>query len=227
MIHFPFALLPDDFTHLLKVNMQSSSKNFLELKQYFMTKPDMTFLLKNCFQDIDEAGNVDRIMKAVGWFGMRDRLANIYLHRLEHGVFPKAPPENECADILLFEDEFKRFTVDGYSRLFLLAFYLKFTLKDQKIKTHFREVITADEMMKCFVSGKSRIIKIDWMVVILSHFVSFFGIELCLTHLKNGNSFSELWKQLEEKQQRILTANLLSYGAAINEPDIFISDLIQ
>jgi hypothetical protein len=227
MNHFPFTFLPDDFTHLLRINMQSTSKGFTGLKDYFLQRPDMSFLLKHCFQDIDESGNVDRIMKAVGWFGMRDRLANIYLYRLEHGSFPRSAPENYCEDILKFEDQFKRFTVDGYSRAFLLAFYLKFMLADSKSTQHFLNYLQAPALLSFLSAGKSRAIKIDWLCVILFHFHQFLGEELCLLQLKKGSTFQALWKELKENQQIELTQNLLAYGAAINEPDLFVSDLIQ
>ena len=226
MIHFPFALLPDGFTHLLRANMQSTSKGFTGLKDYFIQRPDMSYLLKHCFQDIDESGNVDRIMKAVGWFGMRDRLASIYLHRLEHGSYPKGAPENLCEDILKFEEQFKRFTVDGYSRVFLLAFYVKFMLKDQKKSQEFVDYLEAPALFKCLQAGKSRAIKIDWLCVILYHFNVFLGPEECVEHLKKGTTFHNLWAKLSEDQQMNMTQAMMAYGAAINEPDLFVSDLI-
>lgn len=226
MFHFPYALLPDGFTHLLRVNMQSSSKGFTGLKDYFIQRPDMSYLLKNCFQDIDESGNVDRIMKAVGWFGMRDRLASIYLYRLENGSYPKNSPGNTCEDILKFEEQFKRHTVDGYSRVFLLAFYAKFMLKDQKNTRPFFDYLEAESLLKCLQAGKSRAIKIDWLCVTLFHFNHFFGYEQCVEYLKKGTSFKNLWTKLSDEQQMSMTQSMMAYGAAINEPDLFVSDLI-
>lgn len=230
MIEYPFVVLPDDFTHLLKVNMQSTSKGFGGLKAYVLERPDLARLVQNGFVDIDPQGRVERIIKAVGWFGMRDRLANIFLTKLFTGKFPERAPANFLVEVLEFEEKVKSQTVDGYSRAFLLAFYMRYALaelKSSQTKHTFDEMLFTNDLISLMKIARSRVVKIDWLLLVLNHFVAFLGKDFCARELEKSSRFDTLWKALSLEQKELMTSNLLAYGAAIQESEIFVSDLIK
>lgn len=230
MTEYPFVVLPDDFTHLLKANMQSTSKGFGGLKTYVLERPDLSRLVQKGFVDIDPEGRVERIIKAVGWFGMRDRLANIYLTKLFTGKFPEKAPSNFLGEILKFEEKMKNQTVDGYSRAFLLGFYLRYALVELKAsrpEESLDNMISTSNLLSLMKLSRSRVVKIDWLLLVLSHFVSFIGKETCENQLQKSSQFDTLWKILSNEQKELMTSNLLAYGAAIQDSEIFVSDLVK
>lgn len=230
MIEYPFVVLPDDFTHLLKANMQSTSKGFGGLKTYVLERPDLSRLVQKGFVDIDPQGRVERIIKAVGWFGMRDRLANIYLTKLFTGKFPEEPPQQFLTETLEFEEKLKTQTVDGYSRSFLLAFYLRYALvelKNTKAAKDFESMIFTSDLTSLMKLARSRVVKIDWLLIVLNHFISFLGKEVCERELEKSSQFDKLWMALSTEQKELMTSNLLAYGAAIQDSEIFVSDFVK
>lgn len=231
MIEYPFVVLPDDLTHLLKVNMQSTSKGFGGIKSYVIERPGMTRLVQDGFADIDPQGRVEHIIKAVGWFGMRDRLANIYLTKLFTGNFPEKAPENYIDDILVFEDKFKAHTVDGFSRAFLLAFYLKYSLVEldsaSLMDKSCEDLVATSDLVALTKLARSRVIKIDWLLLVLNHFVTFLSVERCTDELKKKGRFDSLWESLDEDQKELMTSNLMAYGASIQDSELFVSDFIK
>jgi hypothetical protein len=209
--------------------MQSTSKGFEGLKTYVLERADLARLVQKSFVDIDPEGRVERIIKAVGWFGMRDRLANIYLTKLFTGSFPEGPPENFLTDILKFEDRSKKQTVDGYSRAFMLAFYFRYALTELKgphSNENLHEMIYVDDLMSLMKISRSRVVKIDWLLLVLNHFVSFLGKDRCEHELRKSAQFDALWDSLNEDQKELMTSNLLAYAASVQDSELFVSDFI-
>lgn len=228
MLAYEYVSLPDLFTRLLRRNMQSTSTSFQELKSYFLEYKEAQIILKQVFVDIDEQGNIDRLIKAIGWNGIRDRLAHAYLYKMSHGHFSHNYDPLLISDILQLEQKLKRYTVDGYSRAFLFAFYLKImliNLRVTKTDESIASIIRYEDLIDLLEYNKSRIIKIDWIIILLHHLREFFGHEQTKIWMKEGNDWNFYYQKMSDDQKEVFVSNMLSYGSSINEADFFTSDL--
>ncbi len=228
MLEFQHVTLPDYYTHLLKVNMQSSAKSAFDLKAFLHQHKESSVLLKMIFADLDNTGSTDRLLKAVGWLGIRDRMANAFCHKLITGGFHSKQDYSLITDILEFEDQLKKYTVEGHSRAFLLGFYLKnllLQLRVTKTDESIVSLVNSDEIFQLLQFSRARIIKIDWLIILILHFKFFFGFQPLLQDLKAGKDWNYFYQKCTPGQLGTLITNMLCYGSSINENDIFINDL--
>jgi hypothetical protein len=223
-----FALLPDCYTFLLQMNMQTTSKFYSSFKSYIYENKDLHSHIKISCCDIDELGQVDRIIKAVGWHGLRNRLAHYYLGRLNLIEESQFFEEKNLVEILEIENRFQKFTVDGYSRLFLVGFYLKILI-NKKLSVGEGLLHDAQSIVfleKALMLSKSRTIKVDWLVITLLLLAQQLGEDLLLEKLKTKRCFSILWNELEGARRDSLIKGLMSYGASINDDEFISMELV-
>jgi hypothetical protein len=225
---YPFVNLPDHYTQLLRVNMQSSGKNFSELQYYIAEHKGLYLMFRKIFEDIDSSGNVNKVLKSLGWHGVRDRFACLYIEKLINGQFPKNVQTGNCFGLLGLEDRLKPFCIGGYSRAFLLGFYFKMASIELSIAgdSSGSELIKIDEVFEVLALSTSRTIKIDWVVILIQHLILFLGKDEVVELVRAGGKYQDIYELLTQDQKQIYINNLLAYGASINEKDIFISDHI-
>ncbi|WP_127715892.1 hypothetical protein [Halobacteriovorax sp. HLS] len=223
---YPFVNLPDHFVRLLKVNMQSSGKNFSNLEYYISERKGLLLLFQMISKDIDTGGNVNKVIKSLGWHGVRDRFACLYIEKLINGEYPKNIQVGNCFGILGLEDRLKKFSIGGYSRGFLLAFYFKIASIELSIAgdSSGSELLNIDDVFEVLALSTSRTIKIDWVIILIQHLILFLGKDEVLELVRAGGKYQDIYELLTSDQKKIYINNLLSYGASINERDIFISD---
>lgn len=225
---YPYVNLPDHYTQLLRVNMQSSGKNFNELQYYIAEHKGLYLQFRKVFDDIDSSGNVSKILKSLGWYGVRDRFACLYIEKLINGEFPKVIQTGNCFGLLGLEDRLKPFCISGYSRGFLLGLYFKMASIELSIAgdSSGSELINIDEVYEVLALSTSRTIKIDWVVILIQHLILFLGKDEVVELVRAGGKYQDIYDLLTEAQKQIYMNNLMAYGASINEKDIFISDRI-
>lgn len=219
--------LPNYYTRLLQVDMHSTGKNFENLGSYIFQHPGFHGLIENSFQDIPGESRVSYIVKAMGWHGLRDRLAGVFLYYKLNNRFPISLTDTwdkSVADLLEFEEKVKEYTPAGHSRGFLLAFYLKMA----KVHWNSKGVelknlpVIDDELIQTLSYAKAKILKIDWVLLLLAHFRDFLGIFKLQEALDRGTGYQDLSKSLSLNQQEVLVENLLSYGSSIEDDSFFI-----
>lgn len=219
-----FVSLPDAFALLLQKNMQTSSQFYPSFKSYIIENKDLQAQVKIACSDIDDAGQVDRIIKAVGWHGLRNRLAHYYLLRKNLIENDQQFNESNLHEVLSIENKFQKFTVDGYSRLFLLGFYLRM-LSDKKAPK-LSESHSIQFIEKALSLTKSRTIKIDWLIISLLLMAQQLGEDLLLQKLRTKRCFVNIWSELEGVRRDSMINGLLSYGASINDDEFISMDLV-
>jgi hypothetical protein len=225
----PAIKMPDYFTLLLRVNMQSSGQYFTGLQQYILNNSSFLGLAEIGLKDIDKDLHIEKIIKVLGWHGLRDRIATMIIYKKINGEFPDHIPHNNVYGLLDFEDKVKQNTVAGYSRAFLLGLYQKLMLHhiqevDPNLKVN--NMLVDDSTIALLRFAKSRTIKVDWLLILLKHFSFYLGYEELEKLLKSNTSYEEIFSCLELEQQEILMGNLLSYGSSINDSEIFYSKTI-
>ncbi len=219
MIKYPFINMPDYYVYLLRENMQATGELFQSLPVYVKNNVSFQSLFERCFHKVDKQLRVDYVLKALGWHGLRDRFASIYLYYNDYGKFPFEGDSSLVTEITQFEKKIAPFTVQGYSRAYLFAFYMK--LAKRKIGPFKEQSLDIpDDVIEILRIAKLKVVKIDWMLAILTQFYFFLGKDLKL-HIKAGKRYGFLFNLLEQEQKEQFIKNLLAYGCSIGEHETF------
>ena len=73
--------------------------------------------------------------------------------------------------------------------------------------------------------SKTKSIRIDWLMLQLIHLDHFLGTERMLSLLSSGSTYESLVALLSDEEQKKMIENFMTYGASVNDQDIFLSDL--
>lgn len=221
----PYVLMPDQFTYLLRANMTSNGPLYRDIHQYFYQRRGLHELVQANFSEIDPYGSADKLVKALGWQGFRNRLAAIYLNYMWSGRYDGSQAQDLIQEVVAIEEILQNYGVQNYSRGFLLGFYLKsaevsgLELDEKWRPSH----LLADEELRGMLKAMgSRVIKIDWLILQLLHFRSYLGFKKLAQMLNRACSYAEIYGELDIEQREEMASNMLVYGASIGESEIFI-----
>jgi hypothetical protein len=218
----PHVILPTEFCSLLKLNLAVANSSALVLEGINKNKA-LYISLEKIFKEFDDGRGFEKTMAGLGWHNFRDRLASIYFYRWIHGRFPhKAQPEL-IEDVKVFENQFQHHSLNGYSRLFLLGFYLKMVnLRSQRHSPHSFDFKIPDEIVILLRLSQIKSEKIDWLILILTHLIWGLGYDTLLNYLASGKKMDHLYELLDPDARRMMFQNLLAYGFSIGEEDFFL-----
>lgn len=228
MINFPFISLPEYYTRLLASNIQNSTAVNTNLEMYINENKELNALIKRIFKDIDPDGFLGKILSISGWNGIRNRLAAVYLEHAMSGKFPETANLNLVTDLINVENKLRHFTPAGFNRAFLLAFYAKMSLIHIKMRSDTRELtplIIKDEHIEFMKLSKAKSVRIDWLMLELIQFEHFLGNERLFTLLQNETRYASLFSLLSKEEQLQMMNNFMTYGASINDTEIFTGDV--
>ncbi len=227
MIEYPYISLPEYFTLFLRSNMQSTGENYSGMNSYAQSSPPLQMIFKKFFKDIDLDGKPSLILKSIGWFGVRNRLADIFLdYHLKDEFSYQGKGLTHTKEIIALENDLVKHSVEGYNRAFLLGFYFQMAkIGAQKVqkKTSFFQ---GEELIMLLEKAQSKSVKIDWLMVLLAHFSHFMGAEELGPYLNSKAGISLLLECLEDDHKKIFYQNMLNYGASINDPEIFCGKIV-
>ena len=225
MLEFPNINLPKYFTRLLRVDMESTSIHYKNFEQKAHNNHALYGLCKITFWDIDPDTDVKHILKTLGWFGVRDRLVSQYLNHMVNGAFSEVPKFENTKEIINLEEKIKATSQQGFSRGYLLGFYLKaWSLKSGENKI---EELIYDKVFDYLMRMNCTLIKIDWLIIALIHLDEFLGKTELLKFIENGDPFENLFNALDEKQRLIFFNNSLKYGSSIDDLETFIGKKVN
>ncbi len=224
-LHLPYVKLPSEFITLLKTNLSSSSFSIFEVIRPFGAQYR---ILEKAFQEFDDGRGLEKLSTALGWANFRDRMASLYVYKAIYGDYPSKTDMELVEDIKRVETSFSAHSVHGYSRLFLLGFYLK--LANIQIQTRqdnqFLEVRIPDGVLNALKLSQGRSEKIDWLILITMHLVNALEEKVLINLLLSGKTFEDIYSLLSKEDREMMHENLLAYGASINEPDIFLYEKV-
>ena len=230
MINFPFITLPEYYTRLLATNIQNSTLSNTNLELYINENRDLNMLIRKLFTDIDSDGFLGKIIQISGWQGIRNRLAAAYIEYAITGQFPEVANLTLVNDLVGVENKLRHFTVVGFSRSFLFAFYAKMSMIQFQKKSGKNKVIPLiikDEHIDYMKFSKSRSTRIDWLMIQLLQYEFFLGHARILNILQSGTRYEALFSMLTSLEQEAMIENCLRYGASINDQDFFLSQSLQ
>lgn len=228
MINFPYVSLPEYYTRLLVSNIQNTTTVNTNLELYINENKELNSLVKRLFRDIDPDGFLGKILSISGWNGIRNRLAAAFIEHAMSGKFPETANLNLVTDLINVENKLRHFTPPGFNRAFLLAFYAKMSFIDIKKRSDTRELtplIIKDEHIEFMKLSKAKSVRIDWLMLQLIQFEHFLGEERLQGLLKSETRYAALFSLLSEEEQAQMMSNFLTYGASINDTEIFTGDV--
>jgi len=224
-MYFNYVHLPEEFCKLLKSNMQTTGPGYQYLRKELWNQPHFQAIVLRACYDMKGKLSFERIINSLGWLGLRDRLASIYLYHQEFGDFPEHVLLKNIDDILLFEEEVKGQTIDGHGRHFLYAFYTKMNLyyikRTDPTGTYHANLLSKDalDVIKSF---SKKTIEVDWLCLAISHFCQYLGQQKVRDILSQGGSYLELSGLLGPPQKFSMNENFLTYAASIRDENPFI-----
>ncbi len=216
-LDLPFINMPDYFSFLLTSNIQNNSSTNTNLEIYFSNQPHLAILIKKLFRDIDQEGFLGKILSISGFLGVRNRLTSAFLEKKITGHYSDFANQKLISDILQFEHQWRHFSPLGYSRIFLLGFYLKLISLEKKIGLNIFQERHIDYMQ--YSKGKS--IRIDWLMLTIVHFDLFLGADRYLQCLKSKMTFEEIFSLLSSEHKELLLKNYLNYASSIGDKEFF------
>lgn len=228
MIKFPYVSLPEYYTRLLSSNIQNSTQVNNNLEMYINDNKEFNALVKKVFRDIDPDGFLGKIISIAGWAGIRNRMAAVFLEHAMTGKFPDTANLSLVNDLVSVENKLRHFTPTGYNRAFLLAFYAKMTLIHIKMISDSRDLsplIIKDDHIEFMKLSKAKSVRIDWLMFQIIQFEHFLGLDRLHALLKNETRYAALFSLLSPEEQGQMMNNCMTYGASINDPEIFTSDV--
>ena len=226
-LHLPHVRLPSEYITLLKSNLSVVSSP----SQIFDTiRPNQALYmtLEKAFKEFDDGRGLEKTMMALGWSNFRERMASLYIYKKIYGLFPATSSMELVDDIRSWEQAYSDHGVHGYSRLFLLGFYMKlanFQIQ-QRENNQFLEMKIPEEIAPLLKLSQGRSEKVDWLILILMHFLEGLGEKMLMNALISGKKFQELYELLNPEYRKSMLDNLLAYGASINEQDVFLYEKI-
>lgn len=226
MINFPYVSLPEHFTRLLVSNIQNTTQINTNLELYINENKELNALVRKIFRDIDPDGFLGKILSISGWLGIRNRLAAVYLEYAMTDKFPETANLALVTDLINIENKLRHFAPAGFSRAFLLAFYAKMSLIHvKKSRDGKNPLIIQDVHFEFMKWSKAKSVRIDWVMLQLIQYDHFLGTERLNALLESGTRYESLFALLSEDEQKEVIENCMTYGASVNDQDIFFNDV--
>ncbi len=211
--------LPQDFVDLLSINVSSST---FSMYDFLLKHKQLADLVDYIFTDISWRTDTT-FLNAKGFNNFRNKLCALYLHYSVYGHFPRAPDETLIQKIIKVENELDEYLVSGYSRAFMLLFYQELMSIISPAKDLFA---INSETLKVMKLTTSKIVKIDWLLILLEHFRVYLGSDELKSLIPCTDPYEIIYGALTKDQQRELITNLLHYGNAINSPELFYESIV-
>ena len=225
--HLPFVILPTEYLTLLKSNISVSTS---PAPVFDVIRPNNAIYmsLEKAFQEFDDGRGLEKTMLALGWANFRERMGSMYIYKAIHGHFPNKTSMDLVEDIREFETKFVNHSLHGYSRVFLLGFYLRLAnIKTQRRENNpYLEIKIPDDILNFLKVSQGRSERLDWLILIVMHLLQGLGDKMLMNALISGKKFDDLYAVLSPELKQNMMDNLLAYGASIGEPDVFIYDKI-
>ncbi len=226
-LNLSYLKLPLELVDLCKLNMsEASSKEILYSNT--IRRPHVYHILSNAFKQIDDGRGPEKIIVGLGWINLRDRMGCLYLSKFLFEYYPHHFQMELLEEIKLFEAKYSDFGVDGFSRLFLLGFYMK--IHNQKMlmldlgENSFLEF--SDLLIPVLKLSKVKSEKLDWLLIILQHFLNFLGFEKLKDLISENKKFVQIYEMLSSDERKMMHSNLLAYSSSVFDSEFFLYEKV-
>ena len=229
-ITFPIVYIPDGLTWLLDTHFNNSKKSFNTISDAIFNNTFIKIQITKLFKQYMKESSIDSLLTSLGWKGLRDRLASMYLYHFENGAFPNLLSTDNVEDILDFENKFSTAFPDGNSRVFVLGMFFKLcelSSKKDDADNWKSYLSVSDSLLKVIRLGEQKVVKPDWLILTLIHLESYLGADKLYSLVtEHKGNFYKLLALLNEEQKEEMVQNFLRYGASIDEDEIFLFEKV-
>lgn len=223
---YPSIKIPESLSQLCSLNLKNSRKSYSDIFEIIEADPFLNLLVKKNFSPYLKKGGILGMLTALGWEGVRNRLAESYIYHCRYKKYPNEIELDEVNDVLDIEKRFDFLYSELDSRVFMLGMYLKLcdVVSEEsglEIKNSFISI--PPEVDEILILGKSKNLNPDWLVVAVLCFYQVLGHQKTKTLLigENGN-MEEILKLISPEEYDQVIAGLLKYGYAINDTQFFV-----
>jgi hypothetical protein len=227
LAEFPLVQIPDSLGQLCALNLKNSRKSYSDIYEIIEADPFLNLLVKDVFAPFIKKGGILGMLTALGWEGVRNRLAEAYIYFCRHKKFPSLIELDEVNDVLDIEKRFDFLYSELNSRVFMLGMYLKLCQVNFEDDPEFQDhdfITIPSEVDEILILGKSKSLNPDWLIIIVWSFYQLFGQEKTaeLLLLSKGNMDLIFEKITTEDYEKVIES-LLKYGHAVNDTQFFVS----
>jgi hypothetical protein len=227
LAEFPSIQIPDSLSRLCSLNLKNSRKSYTDIFEIIEADPFLRILVKDIFAPFIKNGGVLGMLTALGWEGVRNRLAESYIYYCRYKKFPTLVELDEVNDVLDIEKRFDFLYSELNSRVFMLGMYLKLCQISSENNPDLdgQEFITIpSEVDEILILGKSKNLNPDWLVVIVWSFYQLYGQERAAKLLLDSKGdMKVILDDISAEDYEKITASLLKYGFAINDTQFFVA----
>jgi|GEM_PF-1978320 hypothetical protein len=228
---YGYVHLPEEFVTLLQSNMQTSGSGYARLKRDYWQRPHFQSVLSRATADLGNRQSFEQLINTLGWLGLRDRLAAFFLEHQAKGYYPKSFTLESIEDILAFEDEVKSLNLNGYSRAFLIGFYLKMGHYEEQVaqgKPIQKNIaLISQDVLDVLALAKTRVAQVDWLCLSLHYLIKFRGVDKVKKLIRGGGGYSSLKSELTPQQEFTMMKAFLAYGASIYHNEAFHNPVVE
>lgn len=206
--------------------MQSGSENYRKLYNAIYDEQGFRSLFSHSFQEFDEKLEPKRVVSALGWESFRNRFLSLYIHYLKYDKFPIKTSEVEVANIIDFEKKFRRFSVEGHGRLFMLGLYFNFLDIENNDDT-FQNFMKSEDLYKIMTKSRIKELRSDWLVVVIYHLLKYFKTDQIVERINEEEAYLNFYRELSVEQQQFITRGYLAYASSIKDDFFFLTSIFD
>ncbi|MBG60459.1 MAG: hypothetical protein CMJ16_08380 [Peredibacter sp.] len=220
-----FTRVPDSVYWLCVSGLKHSRSSFAEIVDYLQQDPFLNLHLRKNLLAGHGTTALEASLVGKGIKGLRDRLCELYLSKLETGKFLEELELGHTLDIQDFENRFERFSTLGNFRVFLLGMYLKMKdLESEKLfgrSTSFLAI--SSEVDEILSETQAKVQKLDWTILILSSLLNYWSKkDLMEAGAVGSKGITEKILCLSDENKMKFFNDIATYGHALNEKDFFL-----
>lgn len=167
------------------------------------------------FEEVGRNFELNKVIQSYGLEKVRNKIAAVYLSRIQDGHFCSLPDMSLIDYPLSIEKEVIFRSASGHHRGFLLGLYMQMA----QMKGHELNLEIDATILKALKMSNGKMVKVDLMIIILCHLKEFLGEEKLLQLLDQGGGHQKVFSQLSSDQHQQMAGNILSYCASIDEKD--------
>ncbi|MCO4753137.1 MAG: hypothetical protein KC478_01580 [Bacteriovoracaceae bacterium] len=220
-----FTRVPDSVYWLCTAGLQQSRASFTTIVDYLQNDPFLNLWMKKTILQGKGTTALEASLAGRGIKGLRDRVSELYLSRLESGSFSHEVELDHTLDIQDFERRFERFSTLGNFRGFLLGMYLK--MKDLESETLHNQITSfmaiSPEVDEILLAAQAKVPRLDWTILILSSLLKFWEKSELIDVAKHGEkAVVQKVLGLSDKDKMVFFNDVAAYAHAIDEKDFFL-----
>lgn len=195
--------------------------NNQKISDFIGSDPFLNSLLLSILHKQSEKLTIESALNSYGHKGLRDKIASLYLYKLEMNHYPDSFEQDYALDLIDFEKRFSEFEAGGVYRGYALAYFLK-VYNEYEFNHGGEEVIPSVEVDEILTTGKIRSNRLDWLILTLTLCLSELSKDEILRNInKEQRDVYSLLSLLSEKKQEKAFSTMLLYAHSINETEIF------